>query len=43
MLAKFQEDKKLIVISSINCLNLKFCSLKLYIKYKLIDHIVNNI
>ena len=28
---------------SINCLNCKFCSLKLCIKYKLIYHIVNNI
>ena len=30
-------------MSSINCLNASFCSLTLYIKYKLIDHIVNNI
>ena len=28
---------------SINCLNSKFCSLKLCIKYKLINHIVNSI
>ena len=26
---------------SINCLNWNFCNLKLCIKYKLIDHIVN--
>ena len=30
-------------MSSINCLNCKFCSLKLCIKYKLREHIVNNI
>ena len=30
-------------MSLINCLNCKFCSLKLCIKYKFIDHIVNNI
>ena len=28
---------------SVSCLNCKFCNLKLYIKYKLIDYIVNNI
>ena len=28
---------------SINCLNDKFCSLKLCIKYKFVDYIVNNI
>ena len=30
-------------MSSINCLNASFCSLTLCTKYKLIDHIVNNI
>ena len=31
-------------MSSIDCLNCNFfCNLKLYIKYKFIDHIVNNI
>ena len=30
-------------MSSINYLIASFCSLKLYIKYNLIDHIVNNI
>ena len=29
-------------MSSRNCLNCKFCSLKLCIKYNRIDHIVNN-
>ena len=29
-------------MSSRNCLNCKFCSLKLHIKYNHIDHIVNN-
>ena len=28
ILAKFQGDQRLIVMSSINCLNLSFCSLK---------------
>ena len=28
---------------SINCLKCKNCSLKLCIKYKFVDHIVNNI
>ena len=27
----------------INCLIISFCNLKLCIKYKLIDHIINNI
>ena len=43
MLTKFIKNKKLIDMSSINYLNCKFYSLKLYIKYKLIDHIINNI
>ena len=30
-------------MSLINCLISSFCNLKLYIKYKLINHIVNNI
>ena len=30
-------------MSLINYLNYKFCSLKLCIKYKLINHIINNI
>ena len=41
MLVKFQENKKLIVMSSINCLNLKFLRYKFCIKNNLIDRIVN--
>ena len=44
MSAKFLENQKSIAMLSINFLNCKFfCSLKLCIKYNLIDHIVNNI
>ena len=43
MIANFQEDQRLIVILSIKYLNFKFFSLKLCIKNKFIDIIVNNI
>ena len=43
MLAKFLENQNLIVMPLINCLNCKFCSLKLCIKYKLKDYTVTNI
>ena len=44
MLAKLQEDQRLIAMSSIKYLNFKFfCSLKLYIKINFMDLIVNNI
>ena len=42
ILAKFQNDYKSITISSINCLNLSFISLKLCIKNKFIIQMVNN-
>ena len=43
MLTKFHDDKKLIVMSSINCLNSSFSSLKLCIKDEFIDQMVNYI
>ena len=43
ILAKFLKNQISIAMSSINCLNCIFFSLKLCIKYKLINHIVNNI
>ena len=43
MLIKFQGDQLLIVMSSINCLNSSFYSLKQCIKDKFIDQIVNYI
>ena len=43
MLANFQENQKLIVMLSIKCLNFNFCSLKLCIKNKFMNQIVNNI
>ena len=43
MLVKFLKNLKSIVMPSTNCLNCMFCSLKLCIKYKLINHIVKNI
>ena len=43
MLAKFQDDQRLITMSSINCLNSNFCSLKLYIKDEFMDRMVNYI
>ena len=43
MFAKFQGNQRSIIISSINCLNSSFCSLKYCIKYEFIDRIVNNI
>ena len=41
MLTKFQGDKKLIAMSSINCLYSSFSSLKYCIKYGFIDQMVN--
>ena len=43
MLAKFQGDKKLIGMSSINYFNSNFCSLKLCIKNEFVDQMVNYI
>ena len=37
----FQGNQKLITMSSINCLNSSFCSLKYCIKYELMDQIIN--
>ena len=43
MLTKFQGDQRLIITSSINCLNSSFCSLKWYIKdefkYQMVNYI----
>ena len=41
MLTKFHGDKKLIAISSINCLNSSFCSLNIKDEFK--DQMVNYI
>ena len=43
MLTKFQGDKRLIGMSSINCLNSNSCSLKLRIKFEFKDQMVNYI
>ena len=43
MLEKFQGDQRLIAMSSINCLNSNFYSLKQCIKDKFINWMVNNI
>ena len=43
MHTKFQSDQRLIVLSSINCLNSNFCSLKLRIKDEFKDQVVNYI
>ena len=43
MLAKIQDNQRLITMSSINCLNSNFCSLKLYIKDEFMDRMVNYI
>ena len=43
ILAKFLKHQKSITMSSITCLNLNFCSLKLCMKNKFMDWIVNNI
>ena len=43
MLAKFQDNQRLIAMSSINFLNSSFCSLKLCIKDEVMDQMVNNI
>ena len=43
ILTKFQENQKSIAISSNKCYNFKLLYLKLYIKKKLINQIVNNI
>ena len=43
MLTKFQADQRLITMSSINCLNSSFCSLKWWIKdefkYQMVNYI----
>ena len=41
--AKFQVDQRSIVNSSIKYLNSSFCDIKLYIKNKFINRIINNI
>ena len=43
MLTKFQGDQRLIAMSSINCLNSSFCSLKQRIKDEFKDQMVNYI
>ena len=43
MFAKFVENQRSMVISTIKCLNFMFCNLKLCIKNKFINRIVNNI
>ena len=43
MLAKFHDYLKLITMSLIICLNHKFFNLKLYIKYRLLNRIINDI
>ena len=43
MLAKFHNDPKLITMSLNICLNHEFFNLKLCIKYRLLDQIVNDI
>ena len=43
MHAKFQDNLRSIIMSSIMCLNLKFLHLKLCIKYGLLDQMVNRI
>ena len=43
MLAKFHGNQRFIVMLSINCLNLSFCSLKQFIKDEFMYHKVNNI
>ena len=43
LLTKFQSDKKLIVMSSINCLDSNFSGLKRCINNKFIDQMVNYI
>ena len=43
MLTKFQGGQRLIATSSINCLNLSFCSLKLCIKDEFEDQMVTYI
>ena len=43
VLAKFQDNLRSIIMSSIMCLNLKFLHLKLCIKYGLLDQMVNRI
>ena len=41
VLTKFQGDQRLITMSSINCLNSSFCSLKLRKKDEFKDQMVN--
>ena len=43
MLTKFQRNQRSIATSSNKCYNFKLLYLKLYIKNKLIDQIINNI
>ena len=43
MFTKFQGNQRSIAMSSINCLNSSFCSLKYYIINEFMDWIVNNI
>ena len=43
VLVKFQDDKKLIIMLSIKCLNFKFFECKFMQKNNLIDQIINNI
>ena len=43
MLTKFQEIKDQLLCHQINVIISSFCNLKLYVKNKIIDQIVNNI
>ena len=43
MHAKFQGDQKSVIMSSIDCLNSNFCSLKQCITNKFMDQMINNI
>ena len=43
MLKKFKNDQRSITMSSINCLNSSFCSLKQCIKDEFMDRMVNYI
>ena len=43
MIAKFQGDQRSIVMSSINCINLSFCSFKWCTKDEFMNGMVNNI
>ena len=39
----FKKNQRSIVMSSIKCLNFKFCDIKLCLKNKFISQIINNI